>query len=113
MFEIRRVDADASGSRKSVSIPEKSYLQVSDFTVKKNIDAADTESDKEDLDHSPTRSKKLSSKRSVKKRSLPVCVYAYKVYYLGFYLLHSIFQLENFKSTLLKLRATVTHYLKL
>ncbi|KAM2647875.1 hypothetical protein TB1_001069 [Malus domestica] len=79
LFEIRHVDADASGSRKSISIPEKSYLQVSDFTAKKNIDAADIESDNEDLDHSPTRSKKLSSKRSVKKRSLPVCVYAYKI----------------------------------
>ncbi|KAM1161951.1 hypothetical protein ACFX13_001097 [Malus domestica] len=79
LFEIRHVDADASGSRKSISIPEKSYLQASDFTAKKNIDAADIESDNEDLDHSPTRSKKLSSKRSVKKRSLPVCVYAYKI----------------------------------
>ncbi|KAM1069108.1 hypothetical protein EV1_000989 [Malus domestica] len=79
LFEIRHVDADASGSRNSISIPEKSYLQVSDFTAKKNIDAADIESDNEDLDHSPTRSKKLSSKRSVKKKSLPVCVYAYKI----------------------------------
>ncbi|RXH94206.1 hypothetical protein DVH24_023890 [Malus domestica] len=79
LFEIRRVDADANSSCKSISLPEKNYLEVSDFTLKKDIDSSGIEYDDEDLNHSPKQSKKFSSKKSVKKRSLPVCVYTYKI----------------------------------
>ncbi|CAN6704742.1 unnamed protein product [Malus baccata var. baccata] len=71
--------ADANSSCKSISLPEKNYLEVSDFTLKKDIDSSGIEYDDEDLNHSPKQSKKISSKKSVKKRSLPVCVYTYKI----------------------------------
>lgn len=110
LFEIRHVDADANGSCKSISLPEKNYLEVSDFTLKKDIDSSGIEYDDEDLDHSPKQSKKFSSKKSVKKRSSPVCVYIYKVYYLGLYMLHYAFLLEISSPRSFKVRAKVIYY---
>ncbi|KAK9913152.1 hypothetical protein M0R45_036976 [Rubus argutus] len=79
LFEVRRIDADADESCMSTQIPEQKYLKISDFIVNKDIDAAVIESDEEDLDHSPNLSRKLSSDKSVKKRSSPVCIYTYKI----------------------------------
>lgn len=84
LFEVRRIDAEANDSRKSIPLPEKNCLKISNFTVNEDIDAsADIESDGEDLDHSPNwsknHSKKPGSNISLKKQRLPVCIYTYKI----------------------------------
>ncbi|VVA12177.1 PREDICTED: single-stranded [Prunus dulcis] len=84
LFEVRRIDAEANDSRKSIPLPEKNCLKISDFTVNEDIDAsADIESDREHLDHSPNwsknHSKRPGSNISLKKQRLPVCIYTYKI----------------------------------
>ncbi|KAM5555899.1 protein SEEDLING PLASTID DEVELOPMENT 1 [Rosa sericea] len=79
LFEVRRIDADADDSGMSTQISEPNYQKVSDFGVTKDIIASVLESDEEDLDPSPKVSRRLSSDKSVKKRSSPVCIYTYKI----------------------------------
>lgn len=82
MFEVRRIDADADDSCMPTQISEHNYLKASDFVVTKDIVASVLESDEEDLDPPPNVSRRLSSDKSAKKRSSPVCIYTYKVKYL-------------------------------
>lgn len=113
LFEVRRIDAEANDSRKSIPLPEKNCLKISNFTVNEDIDAsADIEFDGEDLDHSPNwsknQSKKPGSNISLKKQRLPVCIYTYKVN--CFLRLHFMFSIGSFKSTLVEMRMKVMHY---
>ncbi|KAL6126415.1 hypothetical protein ACLB2K_074464 [Fragaria x ananassa] len=79
LFEVRRIDADADDSCMPTQISEHNYLKASDFVVTTDIVASVLESDEEDLDPPPNVSRRLSSDKSAKKRSSPVCIYTYKI----------------------------------
>ncbi|KAK9265792.1 hypothetical protein L1049_003532 [Liquidambar formosana] len=78
LFEVRHMDDEANNSPKSTLLPDKSHPQVSMLT--NNIDnSAEKESDEEYVNYPLTHSKKWSTTRSVSRRSMPVCVYTYKI----------------------------------
>ncbi|PON42217.1 AAA+ ATPase domain containing protein [Trema orientale] len=78
LFEVRKMDADANNSPKVTPISEKTCTDKSDLTTNKDT-AADSESDVEKEEHSPSRSKKSSSGSSANKRISPVLIYTYKI----------------------------------
>lgn len=96
LFEIRHVVADANDPPETTTILEKLYIEKSDFTTKKGIFTKE-ESDVEDIDHSPSWSKKFSSVGLVKKKISPMRIYTYKVHFLGLLVLN-VFHLGIIKS---------------
>ncbi|KAM4094344.1 hypothetical protein ACJW30_06G189200 [Castanea mollissima] len=78
LFEIRHIDADDNDSLKFTLLPEKSHIEKSNKNDGKDV-SSDIEYDEEEAGHPPSWSKKQSTSIHVKKRSSPVCVYAYKI----------------------------------
>ncbi|XP_050386358.1 protein SEEDLING PLASTID DEVELOPMENT 1 isoform X2 [Argentina anserina] len=95
LFEVRRIDPDADDSSMPTQVSEHNYLKASDFVVTKDIVASVLESDEDDLDLSPSVSRRLSIDKSVKKRSSPVCIYIYKILEADILQVAKVMGLEN------------------
>lgn len=80
LFEICKMDAENNDPLKFTPVFSESYLEESDMTMNDEKDS-EVESDEEDEDYLPIHFKKQSAKKCVNKRSLPICVYTYKVNY--------------------------------
>lgn len=82
MFELRRIDDEASDSVKPSSTTQKDLLE--DSKLANGQDGKfETESDGEDVDYFP-KSRKLGNDRYVSKRNSPVHVYTFEVNFSDF-----------------------------
>ncbi|KAJ0046687.1 hypothetical protein Pint_05972 [Pistacia integerrima] len=78
LFEVRKMDAENDDPLKFTPIFRESYLEESELSINEDK-SSEVESDEEDEDYSPIHFKKQNAKKSLIKRSLPVCVYTYKI----------------------------------
>ncbi|XP_011024363.1 PREDICTED: uncharacterized protein ycf45 [Populus euphratica] len=97
LFEIRHVDTkgddslklipilqenlieESDDSLKSISIPQENYVEETEVIASDKERCDEIESDEEDEDYRPKRSKTWKSSGTERKRNSPVCVYTCKI----------------------------------